>query len=84
MRNGFALTVIALSLSALSLSACGSRATLKPQAGASLPQPSITAARTPTPEELMTPDVQAKPKRSDELLRRSEERREDKFDLPPS
>jgi hypothetical protein len=32
----------------------------------------------------MTPDQQARPKRSDELLRRSEERREDKFDLPPN
>lgn len=77
-------TALALTLIALSLSACGSRTTLKPKTGATMPQPSITAAKTPTAEELMTPDVQAKPKRSDELLRRSEERREDKFDLPPS
>jgi hypothetical protein len=37
----------------------------------------------PTVEELIEPSSQARPKRSDELLKRSEERREDKFDLPP-
>jgi hypothetical protein len=37
----------------------------------------------PTVDELIAPSAQANPKRSDELLKRSEERREDKFDLPP-
>jgi hypothetical protein len=77
-------TGLALALLVVALSACGSRTTLKPKTGASMPQPSITASRTPSAEELMTPDVQTRPKRSDELLRRSEERREDKFDLPPT
>jgi hypothetical protein len=31
----------------------------------------------------MTPSVQARPQRSDELLKQSEERRDDRFDLPP-
>jgi hypothetical protein len=31
----------------------------------------------------MTPEVQARPRRSDELLKQSEERRDDRFDLPP-
>jgi hypothetical protein len=38
----------------------------------------------PTAEQLMTPDDQARPKRSDELLLKSEKRRDDTFDLPPS
>jgi hypothetical protein len=79
MRAG----VIALTC-ALALSACGGRVALKPKAGQSLPVKPETAAAVPTPDQLMEPDVQARPKRSDEQLRRSEERREDKFDLPPT
>jgi hypothetical protein len=32
----------------------------------------------------MTPSPQARPMRSDELLKQSEERQTDEFDLPPS
>jgi hypothetical protein len=66
------------------LSACGARVALAPKAGTTLPMKAETAATQPTSTQLMTPDQQARPKRSDELLRRSEERREDKFDLPPT
>lgn len=69
---------------ALALSACGGRVALKPKAGQSLPIKPETAAAVPTPEQLMEPDVQARPKRSDEQLRRSEQRQDDKFDLPPT
>jgi ABC-type glycerol-3-phosphate transport system substrate-binding protein len=79
MKSGLLLGALMLALTA-----CGARTTLQPKAGTAMPQASITAAHTPTAVELMTPDVQAQPKRSDELLRRSEERREDKFDLPPT
>jgi hypothetical protein len=75
--------VLALAL-IVGLSACGGRVALKPKAGQSLPVKPETAAAVPTPDQLMEPDVQARPKRSDEQLRRSEERREDKFDLPPT
>jgi hypothetical protein len=75
--------VLALAL-IFGLSACGGRVALKPKAGQSLPVKPETAAVVPTPAQLMEPDVQARPKRSDEQLRRSEERREDKFDLPPT
>jgi hypothetical protein len=68
----------------LMLSACGGRVALKPKAGQSLPVKPETASAVPTPDELMKPDIQARPKRSDEQLRRSEERREDRFDLPPT
>jgi hypothetical protein len=36
-----------------------------------------------TTEEMLTPPPIARPERVDELLRRSQERREDRFDLPP-
>ncbi|NNM78764.1 hypothetical protein HJG53_17900 [Sphingomonas sp. ID1715] len=67
----------------LVLAACGGREELQPTAGASLPPKPYAAEATPRPSELMTPEVQARPERSDELLRRSEQRRDDRFDLPP-
>ncbi|MFM7028637.1 MAG: hypothetical protein ACKOXK_08190 [Chakrabartia sp.] len=68
---------------ALALSACGGRVKLKPYQGASLPVKPEEALTQPTVDEMITPTPQARPKRSDELLTRSEERRDDKFDLPP-
>jgi hypothetical protein len=48
-----------------------------------LPVKPLLAKRTPTPEELLRiPDI-ARPKRVDELMRRSEPRTSDRFDLPP-
>jgi len=41
------------------------------------------ATTTPTPEELLTPPTIARPVRIDEIVRRSEPRRPDRFDLPP-
>lgn len=69
---------------ALALAGCGGRNELQPAPGKALPPAPLGAATAPTPTELMTPDAQARPARSDELLRRSEERRDDRFDLPPS
>jgi hypothetical protein len=76
--------ILSIVVVTLALSACGSRTALKPKTGQSLPVKPATANAVPTPEQLMTPDTQAAPKRSDEQLKRSEQRREDKFDLPPS
>lgn len=70
-------------LSALCLTACGSAATLKPVAGKQLPPKPYGATTTPTARDLSTPTNQARPERSDELLRSSEVRRGDDFDLPP-
>jgi hypothetical protein len=75
--------LITLSL-LLALSACGGRQVMKPQAGNSLPPKPAAAKTVPTAEQLMIPDDQARPKRSDELLLKSEKRRDDTFDLPPS
>lgn len=68
---------------ALLLAGCGSAAGLEPAPGRSLPVAPAGARATPTPRELLTPTTQQRPERSDELLRRSQERRADEFDLPP-
>ena len=65
------------------LAACGSKADLKAPAGQPAPAVPVGATRAPTTEELTTPDAQARPARSDELLKRSEQREPDDFDLPP-
>lgn len=68
----------------LALAGCGSVQALKPAAGSSLP-PKAAAARTqPTSDQLMMPDTQARPQRTDESLRKSEKRQPDPFDLPPT
>ncbi|HYJ29203.1 MAG TPA: hypothetical protein VEW25_02535 [Allosphingosinicella sp.] len=75
---------ILLTLAAgLALAACGVRAPLQPEPGQSLPVAPATAARQPTSEELLERPPIAAPARVDELLTRSEEREEDRFDLPP-
>ena len=65
------------------LAACGGRQTLKPKEGMTPPPKPSAATAALTPEQFMTPDDQARPKRSDELLLKSEKRRKDPFDLPP-
>ena len=65
------------------LAACGSKADLKAPADEPAPAIPVGAKRAPTTEELTTPDAQARPVRSDELLKRSEQREADDFDLPP-
>ena len=67
----------------LLLAACGGREALSPAAGASLPPAPAMAARAPTTDELLQPTAIARPERVDELLKRSEEREDDRFDLPP-
>jgi hypothetical protein len=68
---------------ALVLSACGAQQGLKPQKGESLPMAPYGAKEKPTAEQLLKPSNQTRPARSDELLRSSDERRSDDFDLPP-
>ncbi len=66
-----------------SLAACGQQADLKPAPGHALPVKPLLAKTIPTAEELLTPPVNARPQRVDELIKRSEPRRADRFDLPP-
>ena len=69
--------------SAALLAACGSAAPLTPPTGASLPVAPHGATTPPNADELLRRDALAAPERSVELRRRSEEREDDPFDLPP-
>ena len=66
------------------LAGCGARAPLTPAPGASLPVAPLGRATRPVADELLIPDPQAAAaNRTVELRLRSEERRDDPFDLPP-
>ena len=65
------------------LAACGKVAPLQPAAGQSLPVKPLLAKTTPTAEQLLTLPANARPERVDELIRRSQPRVPDRFDLPP-
>jgi hypothetical protein len=68
----------------LALSACGAARDLKPAAGKALPVAPYGATATPTPNQLLSASIQARPARSDDLLTSSEERQGNEFDLPPA
>lgn len=74
-----AIAVLAVGL----ISGCGARTALTPKVGNALPMKPFTAGETLTPDQLLKVDPQAQPNRSDEQLKKSEKRRDDKFDLPP-
>ena len=67
----------------LALAGCGRVGDLKPPPGAALPVRPAMARATPTADDLLTPPPYARPDRIDELMKRSEPRRPDPFDLPP-
>lgn len=73
----------AAALIALAISACGQRSDLEPVANASLPPAPHGATTPPDADDLLRPNALAAPERSVELRRRSEEREDDPFDLPP-
>lgn len=72
-----------MATAAIGLGACGKVGDLEPRTGQSLPPKAYGQKETQSAEALSTPSVQARPGRSDELLRRSERREDDPFDLPP-
>jgi hypothetical protein len=80
MRKSPALAAL---LALAALSACGQQDDLKPLPGRSLPVAPYGAEVQPDAEELLELDTLAAPERSVELRRRSEEREDDPFDLPP-
>lgn len=77
MRAAIALIAFA------ALSACGARAPLTPVEGTSLPPAPLGTPDKPEAEQLLELETLAAPERSVELRRRSEEREDDPFDLPP-
>lgn len=68
---------------ALALAACGSAKKLTPPPGQPLPPAPYGASTQPDAQALMTPTTQQRPRTVDELLKNSQERRSDQFDLPP-
>ena len=74
------LTAIAI---ALLLAACGSDGPLVWPEGGPPPAP-IGAEAKPTAEDMLEPPPQAAPVRVDDPVRNTDERREDRFDLPPT
>ena len=70
-------------LAALAITACGGREPLQPAQGEGMPVAPAMALTEPTTDDLLEPSTQQRPERVDELLRRSEEREDDPFDLPP-
>src|SRR3954468_2125478 len=74
---------IALVISVMLLAGCGKVADLKPAAGQPLPVKPLLARTTPTPNQLLTAPPYANPERMDELMKKSEPRQADPFDLPP-
>ncbi|MGQ7828547.1 LPS translocon maturation chaperone LptM [Altererythrobacter sp. Z27] len=67
----------------LLLAACGQKTDLEPLANQDLPPAPYGATEQPKAEELLEIETLAAPQRSVELRRRSEERADDPFDLPP-
>ena len=56
---------------------------LEPAQGEPLPVKPMMAQTTPTAEDLLTKPTYAQPQRVDELIKRSQPRPVDRFDLPP-
>ena len=65
------------------LAACGQSRDLEPRSGSALPPAPFGAGEKPNADELLELETLAAPERSVELRRRSEEREDDPFDLPP-
>ena len=68
----------------IALTSCGQVAPLKPAPGQAMPVKPLMASATPSVDDLLALPPQAKPRRVDELLTRSQPRKPDRFDLPPA
>lgn len=67
----------------LALGACGKVGDLEPRAGETMPPVAYGQHDKQSAESLMEPSPQARPTRSDELVKRSAAREEDPFDFAP-
>jgi hypothetical protein len=82
MRRILALA-LAASLAA-GLAACGSKVALRPVSADRAPIKPAMAPQAPTTEALLKPAPITRPIRQDEGLQKSEPRKDDPFDLPPT
>jgi len=80
MKNVSVSVICAL---ALCIAGCGKVGDLEPRTGNAMPPKAYGQTKAQTAEALTTPSVQARPGRTDELLKRSERREDDPFDVPP-
>jgi hypothetical protein len=70
-------------MTALAIASCGRVTDLEPATGQKMPVKPEMARATPTFEQLLTPPTQARPDRIDELVKKSQPRPNDPFELPP-
>jgi multidrug efflux pump subunit AcrA (membrane-fusion protein) len=77
-------TRLAISGALLLLAACGSRQDLAPRSAEQAPPKPVMATAAPTTDQLLALPANARPARQDEGLTKSEERKDDPFDLPPA
>jgi hypothetical protein len=75
---------LAIAGALLLLAACGSRQDLAPKSAAQTPPKPATAPAAPTTEQMLALPPMARPVRQDDGLSKSEERKDDPFDLPPT
>lgn len=68
---------------ALAVAGCGRVADLEPAPGHKMPVKPEMARETPTVEQLLQAPPQARPDRVDELVKKSQPRPDDPFELPP-
>jgi hypothetical protein len=80
MKSQHILLIIAIAMAA---TACGKIGDLEPRTGNSLPPKAYGQMTPQTAAILSTASVQARPDRTDELLKRSDRREDDPFDVPP-
>ena len=68
----------------VALAGCGRVGDLEPAPGHSLPVKPLMARATPTAEDLLITPTYARPNRVDELVKKSQPRQADPFDLAPA
>nr|WP_310525271.1 hypothetical protein [Polymorphobacter sp.] len=73
----------ALLLSLLLLAACGKQGKLTPVPPRPAPLQAADTTRAPTPEQMLILPPQSAPARVDDPVEKSQERPEDRFNLPP-
>jgi hypothetical protein len=84
MGRDMSLRLLVLAVGLVLLAGCGSRQDLAPRSADKAPIRPAMAAVAPTTEDLLTPPPIARPRRQDDGLSRSQERKDDPFDLPPT
>ena len=70
-------------LALLLLGACGLKGPLEPVPPAAMPVAQRGQTVAPTPAQMLVVPVQAAPQRVDDPVQKSEERPDDRFNIPP-